>query len=57
MIGYNMGSSLAGFGNMVKTSLMKNFKLGWKNDMTTNMQYFLLRYFSRVQVFLGKLKS
>jgi hypothetical protein len=57
MIGYKIGSSLAGVYAMAKTSLMKNFKHGWKKDMDANMAtLFVERLLRRSRSFLGNLK-
>ena len=40
MIGYEMGYALIGIYIMAKSSMVKNFKHGWKNDMATKMTMF-----------------
>jgi hypothetical protein len=54
MIGFEMGSSLAGLYTMAKISPVKKFKIGLKNDMVANMATFFCSGSSLKVKFLGQ---
>ena len=56
MIGYEMDFSPTKVYTMAKTSLVKNFKDGWKNDMDANMATRFARGVLWKSRFLGNLK-